>query len=459
MGGLGADVSMKASELGDRGLRSPRHIGMIYAQEFARLQPWMCAPVRPGETFVGASIQGETWLNSVINAVQAPMMWAEVGLWYIPLPALGDWMTRMLTNTGDDVEDQSTGTTSSGSSIDYADSPNEPGLQIGNRPWAGETGDAAVGDLGAAYMPYVSRGTFKVAEDWYGVNNERGVATDTRYDAPPIVDNGVSSASRKRADLQGFGDDNPSTSQSFATMLEDLSLLTKGEFTYAEYLAAHGVNPRHSSSISQPMLIENGAITARDPKFAVGLMESNVLDNQDNDDYAGQVGAGLFGLNATQDVNAGFVYGQKPMASYMKRWNTYRTKAFHFDAPGVLLGTVVPYVELAGQTDGGSYFDAVRMTSGGHWGDRSFGGVEETDFLAVRDYFPRDGIQDDQSIWNFLNTYINGDNFGYGEIAAGNPFAFRDVTGRGYTTTGQTRDVTTKLSCQLHILSDLVGGG
>lgn len=457
MGGLGADVSMKASDLGDRGLRSPRHLGMIYGQPFGRLHPFMVAPVRPGETLVGASLQGDTWLNSVINAVQAPMMWAEVGLWYIPLPAMGDWMTRMITATGDDVEDATSGTFSTPGSIAFADNPNEPGLQRGNRPWAGETGHGAGTDLGAAYMPYASRGTYKVGEDWYGVNNYAGVHSDSRYNNAPDVDNGVSSASRKRADLQGFADPNPSTSSSFASMLEELSLLTKGEFTYAEYLAAHGVNPRHSGSISQPLMIQNGYLQAKNPEFVAGFASSGVNNANDQDAIEETVGGGQAGTTSTSLTNAGFVYGLRPMSSFCTVYNTFRQSSMFFDAPGIILGTVAPFIEKAGQTDGGSYFDAVRMINGGHWGDRSFGGVEETDFLHVADYYPRDGVQDDQSIWNFLNTYINGDNFSYSPIAAGNPFAFRDPTGRGMVEDDDVTGVTSHLSAQLHILSDLVG--
>lgn len=454
----GADLSVSMGSVGDRGLRSPRHLGMLFAHQDNSLRPWMCAPVRPGETFVGASLQGQTWLNSVINAPQAPMMWAEVGLWYIPLTAYGDWMVRLLTATGDDIEDSVGGTFGSQGSIGFADQADEQGLQIFNRPWAGEVGDAAASDLGAAYVPLVSRGTYKVAEDWYGLNNYRAVGSVSRYDNPPTVDQYVRGAASKRVDLQGAKDPNPSTTVSLASLMADLSLLTKTEVSYAEYLAAHGVNPRHSDGISMPLMTSHGALTGQsNPEFAHGVF-GEVNDASDSGAYEQTAAGGRAGTTVTSDVNAGFIYGHRPMAAFNKTWNTFRTKAIRFDAPGVILGTVCYWAEPAGQSDGGAYMDAVRLVQGGMWGDRSFGGIEETDFMHVNDYFNRSGTQEDQSLWNMLNLYINGDVFGHGEVATGNPFAFRGPTGRGLTGVMDT-DVTTKLSCQLHILSDLVGGG
>lgn len=453
----GAKLSMKVASVGDRGLRSPRHLGGVFGHGDTSLHPWMCAPVRPGETFVGASLQGETWLNSVINAVQAPMMWAEVGLWYIPLTAYGDWMVRLLTATADDIEDSTGGTFSSQGSIGFADNADEQGLQTFHRPWAGETGlSPGGGDLGAAYVPLVSRGTYKVAEDWYGLNNYNAVGNVSRYDNPPNLDQYVTGAASKRIDLQGAADPDPSGALSLATLMDQLSLLTKTEVSYAEYLAAHGVNPRHSDGISMPLMTAHAALSAQDdPIFASGV-QGEVNNASDPDSYERTVGAGQFASTVTTDLNSGFVYNHRPMSSYRNIWNTFRTKAVTFDAPGVILGTVVFYSEPLGQSDGGAYMDAVRLVQGGHWGDRSFGGIEETDFMMVNDYFNREGVQEDQSLWNMLNLYVNGDTFGYGDIGAGNPFAFRDPSGRGILP-GFHIEATSKFSAQLHILSDMIG--
>lgn len=454
----GAKPNMKLQSVGNRGLRSPRHIGMIAGHRAHFLHPWMAAPVRPGETFVGASIQGESWLNSVIQAPMAPMMYAEIGLFYIPLIALGDWYARLITATGDDIEDATSGTFSGPGSVSFADTANEPGLQIGPVDWAGEPGDTLASDTGAAKIPVSSHGTYKIAEDWYGVNNYVGVGDENRYSNPPLVDGYISSASRKRIDLQGFADADPSGSQSVATMLDTLSLLTKMEMSYAEYLAAHGVDPRKSDAMSMPLMLNHGALTSTNPEFAHGV-GINVNDAQDNGSgYDSSSGGGRVGSVPTSETNQGFLYGVKPMSSYMKRWDTYRRKPVRFNHPGILLGTCVFYVEVAHQTDGGAYLDATRLINGGLWGDRSLGGVEETDFMAVLDYFPRDGTQDDQSAWNFLNLYVNGDNFAYGQDPETDdqPFDFRDPTGRSI---GDTPHIscTTKLSAQLHILSDLIG--
>ena len=458
----GADLSIQLQSLGDRGIRSPRHLGAVHAHGQQILHPWMIAPVRPGETFVGASLQGTSWHNMIMNAIQAPMMWCEVGLWYIPLGAMGEWMQQLITNTGDDLEDATGTTTISGSmGLGEADTANEPGLQNINRPWAGEP--ATPTDLGLMYLPVGSRGTYKVASDWYGLNNSQHVNVDSRYDNPPQVDEYVMSAARVRADLQGFADPNPSTATSSATILEKISLLTRTEVTYAEYLAAHGVDPRRGTSISTPLMIEHGYLAPQpDPHFVTGFAESGVNNANDQALYEATVGGGQAGTASTSLVNAGFVYGNRPMASHFKHWNTFRTKAMPIPEPGIILGTVVFYVEPFGASNAGAAsFDATRLINGSLWGDRSFGGIDEDDFLAVLDLAGRDGASIDQAIWNMLHLYVNGDVFGYGELTTGNPFAFRDVTGRGYDAAQNQFDVdcTTKLSAQLHILSDLVGGG
>lgn len=455
----GADLSIAVSDLGNNGIRSPRHLGAVFSHGEQLLHPWMIAPVRPGERFLGASIQGTTWLNSVINAVQAPMMWAEIGLWYIPLGSMGEWMTQMITNTGDDLEDNTGSTTTSRPmGLGLADSANEPGLQHINRPWAGEVGNGS--DLGAVYLPVGSRGSYKVASDWYGLNNTPHANVDSRYDSPPQVDEYVMSAARARTDVQGFADPDPSSTVSMATLMQDMSLLTRTEITYAEYLAAHGVDPRRAASMSMPLMIEHGYIGAQpDPHFVHGFASSGVNDANDSNSYASTVGGGQAGTASTSLVNAGFVYGQRPMASHYKQWDTYRTKAMPIPEPGIILGTVAYWAEEFGvQNAGASSFDATRLINGSLWGDRSFGGIDEQDFIAVLNLYDRGGANVDQAIYNMLNLYINGDIFGYGELTSDNPFAYRDPTGRGYVGAFD-RDCTTKLSAQLHILTDMVGSG
>lgn len=458
----GADLSIDLQSVGDRGVRAPRHLGAVFAHQQQQLRPWMIAPVRPGETLLGASIQGETWLNMVCNAPQAPMLWAEIGLWYIPLGVMGEWMKQLITNTGDDLEDN-TGTTtlSHPMGLGLADNPNEPGLQNFNRPWAGELGDGA--DLGAVYLPLGSRGSYQVAGDWYGLNNTPHVNVDSRYDNSPEVDLYVMSASRVRADLQGFADPDPSTSTSLATLMDTLSILARTEITYAEYLAAHGVDPKRAGSISAPVMIEHGFIGSQeDPHFPViASLSGGVTDNNDKQLYEATVGSGIAGTTATNDADFGFVYGMRPMAAFYRKWNTFRTKAMPIPEPGIILGTVVGYQEPFGAGEGGAQLDATRLINGALWGDRSFGGIDETDFMTVLDTFDRGGAQVNQAIYNMLNLYVNGDVFGYGELTTGNPFAFRDISGRGIDqgVASFDPDFTTKLSGQLYILSDLVGGG
>lgn len=458
----GADLQMSVASVGDRGLRSPRHVGQIYSQQQRFLHPWMVAPVRPGETFVGASLQGVTWLNSIVNAVQAPLMWGEIGLWYIPLPALGDWFQRLISSTGQDAETTTNAVLTTNIPIGFAGDPNEPGAQNFNRPWAGEI--AVTGNVGTGYIPYASRGTYKIGEDWYEISQPSDVSEDSRYDNPPFVGPYIRSMGRMKADLQGFADPDPSFNQSMAILLSQLHLLTSQERSYAEILAAHGVPPSRAGAMSVPLMLEHGAITPQsDPHFVYAGSNNTVLVSENNDDavspsYEQTMGGGRYGTTVQDDSDAGFIYSQRPMASFWKTWNSFRTKPMRIPDFGIIIGTAVQYQEFAGQGDEGHMFDAIGLVNGGMWGDRSAGGVEETDFMHVRSLADRGGGNPEQAILNALNLYLHGDVFNFGEIATGNPFAFRDPTGRGFLGNNVT-DYTTKLSCQLHILSDLVGGG
>lgn len=210
--------------------------------------------------------------------------------------------------------------------------------------------------------------------------------------------------------------------------------------------------------MTAPLLIEHGYVAPQpDPIFAYANARDAVVTETSENDYASTMGGARFGPNVQNDTDAGFVYDQRPLAAHYKHWKTFRTKPMPIPEPGVIIGTVVAWQEEFGaDAAGAAQFDATRLVNGSLWGDRSFGGIDETDFIAVLDTFNRGAGQIDQSIYNMLNLYVNGDIFGFGTEVTGNPFALRALTGRGLTGDYET-DFTTKISTQLHILSDLVG--
>jgi hypothetical protein len=135
--------------------------------------------------------------------------------------------------------------------------------------------------------------------------------------------------------------------------------------------------------------------------------------------------------------------------------------------PGLVLGTIVWWHEDGEQQDFGHMFDITRFTHPGHWGNRQGGGVDEEDFIATQSLYQAGGVSlqtgtgfSDEAhgqgtgayAMNALNLYLNG------EVAAPLNFDyFRFRRPYGEILDNGLEDLTTRLSLQLHVLSDIVG--
>jgi hypothetical protein len=433
--------------------------------------------VRPGETIAGISLQGETWFNSMVNLVQAPITYAEIGLWLIPISTLDQVFIEMYAASGEDVFEE-LGVHQAGSGLVIADlSPvtdqghKTPGLQQNARRWAGEIGGQSGGSglSATSYLPYVSFGTYKTAVDWYDLANTNDFSDKDLFDNPPLLEKFIRSATDN-----GFSEFDPgvdattATTQSLSSLVERLFILTRGEVTYAEILAAHGVDPKRAGAIAQPLLLEQGVLVGQDTPQLVAVGQ----DDQVNDSTAdASISSGFtgdrFGSVVSQNTDGGVVANVRPVGALRKRWNAHRSRNVFVDEPSIILGTHVWWSTEAAVTDYGHMFDVTRIIGPGQWGQVQNGGVDEEDFVTVQELYARDGTaiqaggqgESGTNVFNSLNTFMHGDKVtidGSNSLANSNdPFGYRNIGGTPYSSINQ--DATAKLSCQLHVLSDLVG--
>lgn len=473
----GAQPNIPIERIDDRGLRSPRHIGYLDRQQRRHLMPFMAAPLRPGETLVGASIQGRSDLTGWIQLPNAPLMYGELALWIIPLPGLGDDFTGMLIDTAEDMLDVSGIGDRAGSAANVTSDARSTqghlsvGMQQAARPWAGEIGgNDTTPQPQSGYMPYVSRGTWKVAKEHYDIERELSPNNDDLHDQPPFVEQYIRSVSRSMFDA-GNNTVDPNVGvdiNNVSSILEHLYILTQAEVTYPEYLAAHGIDPRKSSGISQLYMIDHGQFTPSGARLFAGVGGGSA-SNRDSTGLGDSWHGEAFTAPATEEVS--LYHDRYPVTHYQRTWDTHRTKPILIDAPSVLLGTMVYWV-VDQQSEQFGHMGISSMVSGAHWGNRAQGSIEESDFISVRDIYELDGntpltsgIEEDQNggtmIQNLLNLYLNGD-----EVSLSNGYnvpasAFQQRRPGGTVDSSyeanQHHAVNSRLSVQLHIMSDLVG--
>ena len=169
----GANTDVSVARRDQRGTRSPRHVALMDRMTEKWLMPFMAAPLRPGETLSHVGIQGESWFAGNVQLPNAPLTYAEVMLSIIPLSALDQVFVDMYSQSAEDVFER-TGTHLAGSGqvigeLTVAEQGHlTPGIQQAGRRWAGEHGGFTSGEglSASSYMPYVSFGTYKVAQDW-----------------------------------------------------------------------------------------------------------------------------------------------------------------------------------------------------------------------------------------------------------------------------------------------------
>lgn len=441
------------------GVRRPRHAGLLAETKAQFLNPWMAAPVRPGEVIVGASLQGEAHFRRAVQLASAPLTYVEVGMWLVPLSTLGEGFLDLIVASPEDTldivgEERETGTIASGATGGtLADV-----LQLANRPWAGEIGSATTPvDTDTLYMPYVSRATWDVGSAWYDL--EMGDSIDSTrltaalYDEPPRVGNFIRSSTGSGVNAAQALDSENTGLNSISELIENLSLLTKTDRTYAEYLAGFGIPPHKIASMPRPIMTEQRLLRAHRPAFPSGVSSENatVTNNPDATLDSKQIN-----VSGTHDL----VMDSSGMGMLSTVINRHRRAPVMTYEPSILLGTCVWYALGSNESQYTHHFDMSLMTSGAHWGDVAFGGVDEVDFLKVGTLATRDGGagqsgEDGQGsilAMNMLNLYMFGDRFSNDA----DEFAYRTIGGPEHLATNQV--VNWKLSAQLHILSDLVGG-
>lgn len=481
--GVGADLSLPVNRDIARGLRHPLHRQLLAKADYRLLHPFFAAPLRPGETLAGLSLVGETWVRSILNLSARPMISGQIGYWIVPLSALHPFFVGLYTGDARDVMERSADANApGGTSARIVGGPNSgqghltPGLQSYARRWAGEIGGTDISDNpipGGEYAPYVSFATWKVAQDWYDMSLPGNTAYENAdlFDNPPGLAPYIRGALKRGFDTQGVEvDPNVSTETSYAELLEHLFLLSKSERTYADALAAHGVNPMMAAGVARPVAkmdfnfgpmnanpmwvgVPQGVGFNADPTTVDQTVASTAYDNTATNE------AGGLGYTIASERSAFGMVGSD--VSFNQGTRQFITE------PSILLGTAAFWFQNGATNRYGHHFDMTRMIQPGHWGDISMGGIDEEDFLAVQDIYNwlgtavQVGEHEDQAgadhVFNLLNLYLHGEETAVsGDVDGALEFRFRGPTGLAIDQ--ENRKISGHLSTQIHVLSDLVAG-
>lgn len=464
----GAKLDLPIDPPDDRGIRSPRHLAGLASQRPQALYPFMAAPLRPGETLSGVSVVGESNIASICNLVNYPLSWAEMGLWVVPVASLGQQFVDLIVNSGEDVVQQGmanlnpgTGVEASGAGEVANQGHQRTGTQHIPRLWAGEVGGIA-GSLGIAqsnYMPYVSAATYKVAREWYDTQfGTVGFGDDDLYDNPPPIEFFNQGALRQNFNQGTAGLDDDLSSLSLSELVERMFLFSSSEYSYAEYLAAHGVNPRRAASIARPVMLRQAMLQNRGdghPIFGTIPSDAAVIANGQSDTIQ---------VKDLTTSNASLVHDRAPYGLVGHQWNASNNGDMFIEEPSILLGTMCWWSESLVASGYAHHLDMTRMTHPGHWGNRIGGGIDEEDFIAVQQLYNAAGDdlqagsgshgQTGSAIFNMLNLFINGDTYASADGAGTSEFFFRQPGGG--VLNGVQGELTSKLSIQLRVMSDLV---
>ena len=262
----------------DRGLRNPRHtFGIQSANRL--LMPFMMAPLRPGETLVGLRLEARSALNQMIKYFHSVPVEVEYCIWKVSVRQIGEFFVDMFTSDLDDTRstlsvDPSTGLRIAPTPINTQGHQSRVPLQVRDRPWAGEVGQAD-GEVTvapqAAYAPYVSHAIWHIARMCYDLRlntlNEMLDGSSTLYgtsavaenpnlyQTPPPVGRLVRSATNSAMGWQAGPDQTP-TATSLSEWASRLSVVDNPNRTYQEYLKAFGVDPRRIEGMPEPVLMQ-----------------------------------------------------------------------------------------------------------------------------------------------------------------------------------------------------------
>jgi len=459
----GAQTSVTVARNPLTSQRKPRHLGQIWDMDGQFLRPFMMAPIRPGERLDSISIVGDIFQNSMINIVQAPLTYYEVGVWYIPLHAYGPDFANIFLTDAEDIAERGTG------GADIAGAAGEAanlitqghigsgGYSVKNRPWAGEIANAA--DIGSTMVPWVSHGSYIVGDAYYGLETGLDFRAATLLDNPPLVSPFIRGASIQGHALGTGGiDPDPSAETSLTQMLESMYLLATPDRTMPEILGGFGVDARRASGMPVPLLIDQGMMMAQDNPQQLGVHAPNIqsVAVQDQAVDVGFAGDRFGSVVSAETGDPGIISTLRPMGNLHSRVSVNRQRGIRADTFGIILGTVVTYAPQGTQASFGHHMDGTRLLNLGHWGDPSFGGIEELDFVTVQDMYDRAGTgETSQRVMNLLNLYMHGDEFTEHGQNGASSFQYRSAGGDPLSE--QNNSYTAKLSCQLNISTDMFG--
>ncbi|DAZ92352.1 TPA_asm: major capsid protein [Microviridae sp.] len=453
----GSNTSISRSSNPLTGVRRPRHPGMIAGQALRTLRPFALQPIRPGEILESVSMVGDIRHNALIDTLNAPFTHAEVAVWFIPLHAYGPEFTALFTTDAEDIVQRGTFGDIEGAPGD-ANNPDpfenritSGGLSQLNRPWAGEIGDPT--DTGSTYVPWASHGAYIVADSFYGLDTTLDFRDDALLGNPPFVSDFVRGATLQSRDINIGLDSISSNETSLTQLLENMFLMTTPDRTFPEILAGFGVDPHRASGMPVPILTEQMMLRAPEDHYLHG--QSTGVSSQNNDSDEGWQSF-RYGAAVSPDPDQGHVWNDRPFGQLMTPVNINRKRGIRANTFGMLMATSVVYNTQGLQQDYGHMFDATRLLNLGHWGDPSFGGIEEIDFITIQDLYNREGTTDaTQQAFNLLNLYMHGDIFVDHDRNDRNVFSYRGPDGEVVPAT--RLDFTTKVSTQFNIRTDLVG--
>lgn len=207
-------------------------------------------------------------LTEAVKLALAPNIEIEYAVWKVPISTLGEYFADMFVA---DFEDSGGGNllnpgplgsgvgVPSGSPAGDGPAANSA-LHNRTRPWAGEMAgqvDAAVRDTARSYSPYVSAATFHVARNYYEMELEAGLGERISVDlwqAPPIISSRVRGMTQSAVGANVQDDSIPTGG--VAEWAERLSLLSRRNRTYAEYLQGFGVPLSRVRSMPEPLMIQ-----------------------------------------------------------------------------------------------------------------------------------------------------------------------------------------------------------
>jgi hypothetical protein len=444
-------------------MRHPRHPASLFDIQSRFMRPFAAQPMRPGETLTHVDLFGELWHNSLVNLALAPMCYFQVGLWFVPLSAYGPGFKALFTTDAEDIAQRGAAGADLAGTAGDATFPagtsqqrlTTAGYQQVPRQWAGEIGNT--GDLPSSYVPWVSHGSYIIADNYYGLDTTLDFRDTNLLQNPPFVEPYIRGATIMGHDLSTGGiDPDPSAETSLTQMLESLYLLQTPTRSFNEILQGFGVDPRDAEGMPVPIMVEDYILESEIAGPLYGVSDT-VVDAAEDEGVAAGWGASNFGGVPTTSAVDGLVYSVRPMGYLRKKIGARRSRMVTADTFGMLIGTVTPFVVNGTQGDFGHMFDATRMLNLGHWGDPSFGGIDEIDFMTVQDLYARDAVTETggQEAFNLLNLFLHGDVFTEHAQNSVDAFAFRGPGGDPFSNANV--NFTVKLSAGWHIRTDLVG--